>query len=251
MSFQTLACASTGGAFHEWVGSTPFNSGLRASFPAANPTFPSGSAITSVLFALNVSNLSDADANSGLVGGGVNIGASVSGLAAVTIHVVDNGGYVNQVISRPGGGAYSFADITNLEVFCQASGGSSSTMSFNNASITPIFTIPAPSAATAAPTNVTPSSATLNGIINPNGGTVGFATTYYFQYGFTTAYGTNTTLIPNQIGSSSIIVLANLAGLVANSTYHYRVVAQNADNVVVGSDQTFLTSGGDVVVLHL
>ena len=52
-----------------------------------------------------------------------------------------------------------------------------------------IFTTPsAPSAVTGSSTSVTVSSATLNGTVDPNGR----ATTWYFQYGTSTGYGSRT-----------------------------------------------------------
>src|SRR5205807_83013 len=46
----------------------------------------------------------------------------------------------------------------------------------------------APSATTSAPTSVTPTSVALNGTVNPKFQ----ATTYFFQYGTTSQYGTST-----------------------------------------------------------
>ena len=52
-----------------------------------------------------------------------------------------------------------------------------------------IFTTSAtPVAVTGSATNVTPTSATLNGTVDPNGR----ATTWYFEYGTSTSYGSKT-----------------------------------------------------------
>src|SRR3712207_6114717 len=80
----------------------------------------------------------------------------------------------------------------------------------------------APGATTTAATNVTFQTATLNGVVNPNKED----TTYYFEYGTTTAYGTKT---PSAVegGNAGKSVSANITGLTPNTTYHYRLVATN------------------------
>ena len=82
-------------------------------------------------------------------------------------------------------------------------------------------------------------TATLNGTVNPNG----LATTYYFQWGTTTAYGSTTTVTSAGSGSSAASVTANLTGLTLNTTYHFRIVATNSDGTSYGSDLTFIAGG--------
>jgi hypothetical protein len=79
-------------------------------------------------------------------------------------------------------------------------------------------------------------SATLNGSVDPHG----FNTTVYFQYGRTTSYGFRT---PNQIktGNNYQNVSANISGLSAGTTYHFRIVGTNAAGTRYGSDRTFTT----------
>jgi len=97
-----------------------------------------------------------------------------------------------------------------------------------------------PQVSTAAATNVTSSGATLNGSVNPEG----TATTYQFQYGTTTSYGSVIPVSPASAGSgtSAVNESANLTGLSANTTYHYRITATNATGTSNGSDQQFTTS---------
>ena len=95
----------------------------------------------------------------------------------------------------------------------------------------------APSATTTAATSVTATSATLNGTVSPNG----TATSYYFQYGTTTDYGTQTATQPVSGNPSSRDVSADVTGLQPSTTYHFRVVAVNADGTVPGADMTFTT----------
>jgi hypothetical protein len=53
------------------------------------------------------------------------------------------------------------------------------------------------------------------------------ATTYSFQYGTTTAYGSETGARDAGAGNAPADASAGLAGLAPGTTYHYRVVATN------------------------
>jgi len=79
-------------------------------------------------------------------------------------------------------------------------------------------------------------SATLDGSLNSDG----LTTTFHFQYGKTTAYGL-TTAPQTQTGNTSRNVAAKISSLTANTTYHFRIVASNADGTRMGSDRTFTT----------
>jgi hypothetical protein len=94
----------------------------------------------------------------------------------------------------------------------------------------------APVVTTNLATNVARSSATLNGTVNPNG----LSTTVRFQYGSTTSYG-STTPIQTKSGNTTQNVAANISGLAANTTYHFRIVATNSGGTRYGSDKTFTT----------
>jgi hypothetical protein len=85
---------------------------------------------------------------------------------------------------------------------------------------------------------ISATSATMHGTVNPNGGD----TTYYFQYGATTSYGMSTT--PNDAGSGTIaasVQPANLTGLSPSTTYHYRLVGVKGGRITTGQDLTFTT----------
>jgi hypothetical protein len=89
-------------------------------------------------------------------------------------------------------------------------------------------------------------NATLQGQVNPGG----FASTYRFEYGETTAYGTNTPIPDGEIGSGEEPVslpAATLSGLKVASTYHYRVVASNSQGTVHGPDRQFTTVAGALI----
>ena len=91
-----------------------------------------------------------------------------------------------------------------------------------------------PVAATEAATNVTSSSATLNGTVDPNGQT----TTYYFQYGQSIDYSDSTANIATDTTCS---VSNSITGLSANTTYYFRLVATNSEGTSLGSPQSFTT----------
>jgi hypothetical protein len=92
--------------------------------------------------------------------------------------------------------------------------------------------------------DVTSTSATLNADIELHG----VATTYYFQYGPSTAYGTNVPAPPGATlgsGTSQIKVTRHLQGLSAGITYHYRVVVVSQLETSPGSFETHETDGQD------
>ncbi len=100
---------------------------------------------------------------------------------------------------------------------------------------------PAPVVTTNPATKVAAFSATLNGSVNPRGAT----TMVSFQYGLTTSYG-STTPMQTQNGNTVRAVSANVAGLLANHTYHFRIVAHNNGGTSFGPDKIFtsLTATG-------
>jgi phosphodiesterase/alkaline phosphatase D-like protein len=100
-----------------------------------------------------------------------------------------------------------------------------------------------PAAVTASATAVTPTSATLNGTVDPSGR----PTTWYFEYGTSTSYGTKTPVKDAGSGSGSSAVSAAVTGLKTGRTYHFRIVATNDAGTSRGSDQTFVTSAAPTV----
>jgi hypothetical protein len=96
----------------------------------------------------------------------------------------------------------------------------------------------APTVSTLPAGSVGPHSAVVRGNVNPNDK----VTTYSFEYGTTTAYGTSSAAANLAKGNKVVAVSATLAGLQPGTTYHYRVVASNNDGTMRGSDVTFTTS---------
>lgn len=106
----------------------------------------------------------------------------------------------------------------------------------------------APTATTTAATNIAATSATLNGTVSSNGET----TTYFFEYGTTTSYGTKTATTEVK-GNAAKDVSADVTGLTPSTTYNYRVVATNPSGTVPGANMTFTTpaAGANTNVLSI
>jgi hypothetical protein len=98
-----------------------------------------------------------------------------------------------------------------------------------------------PSAVTEGAAEVTRTSATLNAIVNPEAS----ATTYYFQYGGSSAYtygevplgGTKTSTY-----TKPTVVSQAISGLQPASVYHYRIVAKSTGGTTYGADRMFSTA---------
>jgi len=85
-------------------------------------------------------------------------------------------------------------------------------------------------------TNVASFSATLHGSVYPHG----LPTTVYFQYGTTINYG-HATPVQTKTGNTYQSISANINGLSASTTYHFRIVATNSAGTRYSSDRTFTT----------
>ncbi|MBS4029672.1 MAG: T9SS type A sorting domain-containing protein, partial [Ignavibacteriales bacterium] len=86
-------------------------------------------------------------------------------------------------------------------------------------------------------TNISFTSATLNGTVNPNG----LSTDVYFEWGSTTMYGNTTPQQNIGNGVNFVNVNSNISGLQPNTTYHFRVSAINSTDTSSGEDRTFVT----------
>jgi hypothetical protein len=87
-------------------------------------------------------------------------------------------------------------------------------------------------------TNITQTSAILNGLVNPNGN----ITWVQFQYGMTSSYEDTITATPSpDSGSSNIAVSANISGLTPNTLYHFRALAVSSNDTSYGGDLTSTT----------
>jgi hypothetical protein len=95
-----------------------------------------------------------------------------------------------------------------------------------------------PTVSTVSATSIAQKAATLRADVNPRGK----ATTYAFQWGTTTAYGSQTPEHSAGSGTSAKRVTFRLSGLTPGVRYHYRVIASNADGTSTGADRSFKTA---------
>jgi phosphodiesterase/alkaline phosphatase D-like protein len=84
-------------------------------------------------------------------------------------------------------------------------------------------------------------TATLRGTVNP----YNTPTMYWFEYGTDTNFGSGSSNATSQksagAGATTVGIEANVSSLKANTTYYYRVVAQNAAGTVRGETFDFKT----------
>ena len=108
-------------------------------------------------------------------------------------------------------------------------------------SLTFTMTQAVPSVTTLAASGLTPTNATLNATVNPNLS----ATTVYFEYGPTTAYGnfSPTNTLASDLVDAQSVALA-ITGLAPGTTNHFQAVAQNSAGRTFGGDLTFVTPSG-------
>ena len=96
----------------------------------------------------------------------------------------------------------------------------------------------APTVVTGSVSGIGPKAATLHGTVTPNG----LSTTWYFEYGTTTKYGSKTSSHSAGSGTTAQNVSSSLSTLKVATVYHYRLVASNSGGTNVGEDRTFETS---------
>ncbi len=106
-----------------------------------------------------------------------------------------------------------------------------------NISVTATFNavLNPPVVVTGSATLVPSSSAQLNGTVNPKG----LSTTYVFQWGRTTSYGSTTAVTTAGSGTGDAPSSANITRLRANTVYHYRLKATNSAGTTYGEDKSF------------
>ena len=100
-----------------------------------------------------------------------------------------------------------------------------------------------PVATTSAAGSIASTSVKLNGRVDPNGR----STTYLFEYGTTTSYGSKTSSSSAGSGTSSIAVSKTVNGLKPGTLYHFRVVATSDAGTSTGADLTFTTQAPPTV----
>ncbi|MFQ5454974.1 MAG: hypothetical protein ACE5EA_02075 [Nitrospirota bacterium] len=96
---------------------------------------------------------------------------------------------------------------------------------------------PFPSVITGAADPVGQNDATIRGQINPKGIT---NTTYWFEYGTSPLYGSETAHL-SVAGESFVDVSSQITGLSLNTEYHYRLAGENTRGIAYGNDAVFVS----------
>ncbi len=106
-------------------------------------------------------------------------------------------------------------------------------------SITPVLK---PDAEILPTTEITPTSAKLNGQINANGD----PTSVFFYYGLSDTYGNTVNASPSTVTGNDIIVSATLTELKSNTSYYFKLKATNSKGITekTGTFRTSPTGGG-------
>jgi hypothetical protein len=107
-------------------------------------------------------------------------------------------------------------------------------------------TVSAPLASTNAATSITSGSATVSGLVTPNGA----ETDWRFEYGTTLSYGSLAPVPDGSVPSGGAAqVAATLTGLSNNTTYNFRLHAENSAGTANSSNRTFMTGTAAVTPL--
>lgn len=139
--------------------------------------------------------------------------APTTGIAPIIFYVAGNAVNMNNNPSN---------DAFNTQQIMVSSGQTSSapTVTLNNVS------------------SITPSTATINAFVNANNS----VTNCSIEYGTTLAYGNTVGALPTGfVGNADSAITATLTGLLAGTTYHYRVKATNTIGTTYSNDAQFIT----------
>ena len=110
----------------------------------------------------------------------------------------------------------------------------------NVGAIRQVTTLPAVDDVSSGPVQeLTPTSAILTGTLSPDG----VEAHYYFEWGLTSSYTNRTPDVDAGTGSEAVAAKTMLEGLTPNTSYHYRLVAENEYGTTFGEDEEFATSG--------
>jgi hypothetical protein len=249
---QTAPNATDCGVWSPANGSTTAQKRIEVSFNTAG-VVPAGNSLTAAV--LRVFPRSNYSANNVSVkaytrSGAINCNVTWSNLGTVGSQVaVSAGSFTKNVyksitlptsaINTSGRTAFVL-DATAAQLMEFRSDASGSNLNPSKLDLTWAPTPTPPAVVTGAASSVTATGATLNGTVNPNS----LATTYHFEYGTTTSYGTSIPVPDGSAGSgSSAVAKAEpIGGLSASTLYHFRLVATNSAGTTNGADASFTTS---------
>jgi plastocyanin len=140
------------------------------------------------------------------------------------------------VVGSPGQtsweGNCTFSQAGSYPFHCTVHAGMTGTVTVNSSGPG------APIVSTSAATSVNDTTAMLKGSVDPNG----LAAEYFFKYGTTAGYGSETgkTSVP---AGTPVTASTGVTGLSAATTYHFRLFAENTAGTTEGGDLTFTTTG--------
>lgn len=147
--------------------------------------------------------------------------------------------------NEPGLAAYYRCDVFN--------GGSSPDGSTNNRSLNlggvtagPTGVSFVPGAVTGGATEITPTTAVLNGVVHP----YGESASAFFEWGPNQGGNGTGSGVTNISGTNSVAISVRLTGLTPGMTYYYRVVAGNATGPNSGVERSFHAGGATLVVTN-
>ncbi len=104
---------------------------------------------------------------------------------------------------------------------------------------------PIPNVQTLAATDVAVTSATLNGIVNPNG----WATMYHFDWGPSVNFGNTTTPLSAGSGFTPVAVNVNLTSLTPETAYFFRMVGTSISGTYIGDTLSFVTNAVPILTV--
>lgn len=150
-------------------------------------------------------------------------------LGAILVVAIFGGGYVlmqNQMTATASPGTSTGVDGTVLPVSGNTTGVDVPT--------TPGSPVPTTSSSVA-PTDTT---AVVTGTVNPEGA----ITTYWYEYGTTKDLGKSTARQAIGSGFMALATPGYITGLTKNTTYYFKLVAENSQGTVAGEQNSFTTS---------
>jgi hypothetical protein len=98
-----------------------------------------------------------------------------------------------------------------------------------------------PIAMTSADVTTSESAASVSGTVTPRG----FFTNYWYEYGLTENLGNKTSMQNIGSGYATLTAPGYITGLLKNTTYHFRLVAENQYGKVAGNQFIFKTDAGN------
>jgi autotransporter-associated beta strand protein len=165
----------------------------------------------------------------------VNGTAVINGGSIIVTNIGTSALAAGDVFQVFGGAVATGGNITNI------SGGGTGVAWINslatNGTIIVDSVASLPAVTTVAASAVTAGGATLNATVTPNGATTG----YWFKYGTTASYGSNTAVVAIGAGTTALPESAVVSNLLPNTTYHFAAFATNSIGTNNGVDLTFTT----------